>query len=78
MEQVSPARVAKARKYLAQFPTQQFWDEVFAEIHKSRFLRGLVKSNGHEGFKCSLDWLLTKGKDQVENCVKVSEGRYRD
>ena len=76
MEQISPARIGKARKYVTMFPKKEFWEEVFAEIHQSKFLRGLVKSDGHEGFKCNLDWLLTKGKDGTENCVKVAEGRY--
>ena len=80
VEQISDARIAKAKKYLAQFPKKEFWEEVFAEIHKSQWLRGLSHSNGREAFRNrNLDWLMSKGKgDQVENCVKVSEGRYRE
>ena len=73
----SPARIDKAKKYLRLFPKKEFWEEVFGEVHKSEFLRGLKNSNGHEGFICNFDWLLTKGKDGTENCVKVNEGRYR-
>ena len=78
VEKMSKAREGKIRLYLRQFPDEAFWEEIFAEIHKSDFLRGLKPSNGHEHFKASLDWLLTKGRDGVENCVKVFEGRYRD
>ena len=75
---ISPARKDKARKYLHIFPKREFWDDVFGEIHRSAFLRGLKNSNGHEGFIASFDWLLTKGKDGTENAVKVAEGKYRD
>lgn len=77
---LTPGRIKKANKYLAMFPNQSFWQEVFAEIHRSRFLRGLNNrlGSGHENFRASFDWLLTVGKDGTENCVKVSEGRYRE
>ena len=75
---ISPARREKAKKYLKIFPTEQFWRDCFAEIHNSPFLRGLRNTSGHKGFIASFDWLLTKGKDQTENCVKVAEGRYRN
>lgn len=75
---LSPARRKKAHKYLKEFPDEAFWREVFAETKHSKFLRGLRSGVGHEGFKGDFDWLLTKGKDQTENCVKVFEGRYRD
>ena len=79
IETISPARKEKALKYLKMFPKKEFWEEVFAEIHKSQWLRGLSHSNGREAFRNrNLDWLMSKGKgDQVENCVKVNEGRYR-
>ena len=51
---------------------------MFVRIHRSRFLRGLVKRPGHEGFVADLDWLLSKGKDGVENAVKTHDGRYQD
>ena len=78
IETLTPARKDKAKKYLAIFPKKEFWEEVFSEIHRSRFLRGLNKQNGHEHFVASLDWLLTKGKDGTENVIKVQEGKYRD
>ena len=77
VEKVSKAREKRIRQHLHQFSDKEFWEEVFAEIHKSPFLRGLKPSDGHEHFRANLDWLLTKGKDGVENCVKVFEGRYR-
>ena len=75
---MSPGRRDKARRYLKDFPDQAFWDTVFREIHGSRFLRGLVKREGHAHFVADFDWLLTKGKDGTENVVKAFEGRYKD
>lgn len=78
VEKLSPARREKARKYLAMFPDQDFWEQAFREIGRSQFLRGLVKREGHTKFVADFDWLLTRGKDQTENVVKVWEGKYRD
>jgi hypothetical protein len=75
---LSPERLTKAKTYLAKFPERPWWEATFAQLHKSRFLRGLVKRPGHESFVADFDWLLTKGKDGTENCVKVHDGRYRD
>ncbi len=75
---LSPARRAKARAYLREFPKEAWWREVFAQMHRSRFLRGLVKRPGHESFVADFDWLLTKGKDGSENVVKVHDGKYQD
>lgn len=77
VEQISPGRIDKAKKYLAMFPKKEFWEEVFSEIHQSPFLRGLSNSPGHENWVCKLDWLLSKNKDGTENCVKVAEAQYR-
>ena len=79
LKTLSPARRKKAAQYLAAFPKREFWEQVFANTHHSRFLRGLAQNGaGHENFKASLDWVLSKGKDGVENCVKVFEGKYQD
>ena len=79
VEVMSPGRIEKAKEYLGKFPSLEFWREVFAETKKSLFLRGLkIKNPGHKGFKGDFDWLLTKGKDHTENCVKVKEGKYRE
>ena len=75
---LSPARRKKALAYLDAFPERQFWEETCGQIRASRFLRGLRPTNGHERFVADFDWLLTKGKDGSENCVKVYEGKYRD
>ena len=77
---MTPARLKKAREYLRAFPEEEFWLRVFAETHQSKFLRGLAEQNGRSRpFKASLDWLLSKGKnDGTENCAKTYEGRYRD
>jgi hypothetical protein len=73
---LSPARLAKAKQYLRMFPDPAWWSEVFAHIGASPFLRGEKVSNGHGGWRADFDWLLSKGKDGTENCVKVAEGKY--
>ena len=78
VNELSPGRKMKARKYLDMFPKEEFWTRVFQQIHQSKFLRGLKNTDAHEGFVASLDWLLTKGKDGTENVVKTVDGRYRD
>jgi hypothetical protein len=75
---LSPARRDKAKKYLAMFPEEQFWLDVFKRVHRSRFLRGLNSTAGHQHFRFNFDWMLTKGQDGSENVVKVHEGRYQD
>ncbi len=76
---LSPSRRMKARKYLAMFPKREWWEAVFEQYRHSRFLQGLgTKTNGHESFTPDFDWLLSRGKDGTENCVKVHDGRYRD
>jgi hypothetical protein len=74
----SPARLAKARTYLALFPDRAFWAQVFHAVGESAFLRGQTPTPRHKGFRADFDWLLSQGKDGTENCVKVAEGRYRD
>ena len=75
---MSPARTKKAKLYLSMFPDQQFWKDLCTIIHRSAFLRGLTSTNGRSSFKADFDWLLSKGKDGSENCLKVYEGRYTD
>ena len=80
VSKITDAREKKIRDYLAQFRDEDWWTDVFAECHRSRFLRGYGFSDGRtKPFLAGLDWLLQKGKgDAVENCVKVYEGKYRD
>jgi hypothetical protein len=78
VREISDARTKKARKYLNQFPEQEFWEKAFDQIHRSPFLRGHRNSNGHGSFVAGFDWLLTVGKDGTENVVKVTEGNYLD
>lgn len=75
---LSAARKNKITQYLKQFPDRHFWLTCFRAPQASAFLRGERHRPGHEGFKFTLDWLLTTGKDGTENCVKVYEGRYAD
>jgi hypothetical protein len=78
VHQLSPARRKKADQYLRMFPAADFWRTVFAEITSSSFLLGMKPSHSHECFRADFDWLLSKGKDGTENCLKVAEGKYRD
>ena len=76
VQQLSEARIKKARRYLGQFPAQDFWEQVMRQIRDSPFLRGLRNRNGHTSFIADFDWLLTNGKDGSENVVKVHDGKY--
>ncbi len=80
VDKITPARLKKAKQYLEIFPDENFWTELFKEYHRSKFLSCLVPTKeGHSGFKPDFDWLLSKGKaDQIENAVKVYEGKYRN
>ena len=73
----SPQRKKKATEYLHTFPDQLFWIQVFAEVSTSPFLRGQLSSPDRRPVKRGLDWLLQKGEDGIENCVKTYEGKYR-
>jgi hypothetical protein len=72
-------RLEKAKAYLKLFPDESWWTQTFAQYQRSRFLLGKADpSNGHKRFSPDFDWLLSVGKDGVENCVKVHDGRYSD
>jgi hypothetical protein len=76
---LSNARRKKAKEYIQQFPDRCFWEQVFGEIAKSPMLQGKRPNPGHEKFVAGFDWFFQKGsKDQIENCVKTHEGRYRE
>jgi hypothetical protein len=75
---LSPARRERAQGYLELFPEKAFWDDIFAEYHRSSFLQGACSKAGHDRFKADFDWLLSQGQDGIENCVKVHDGKYRD
>ena len=75
----SKNRVVREMEYLRMFPDENWWTQTFLQYHRSRFLSGqTTPGNGHGNFKPDFDWLLSKGKDGIENCVKVHDGRYRD
>jgi len=78
VKSLSEKRRLKAKKYLRAFPQQPWWQETFANLTRSRFLRGLKNNPGHESFVADFDWLLSVGKDGTENCVKVHDGKYTD
>ena len=70
VSKITEGRIAKARKSLGQFPEEEFWTRVFANIHHSKFLRKTFKGMG-------FDWLMGK-KDGIENAIKVYENQYCD
>ena len=70
VELVTFERAVKIKEYLAIFPPQKFWETVYRNAVKSKFLS---ETYGY----ASMDWLLQKGhKDQVHNCLKTFEGKY--
>jgi hypothetical protein len=76
---ISAERRKHIQGYVAQFPDQAFWEQVYAELCHSPFLLGQKSSQGRRPIKRGLDWLLQKGQeDGIENCVKTYEGKYRD
>jgi uncharacterized protein YdaU (DUF1376 family) len=75
---LSPARIEKTRKMLRQFPERQFWEEVFNESHRSKFLRGFGNGKGHSHWVADYDWFLAKNKDGIENALRVGEGIFSD
>jgi len=76
---VKGSRLEKIKRYLRLFPDREWWVATFDQYKHSRFLSGKVAPEpGHRSFQPDLDWLLSKGKDGTDNCVKVHDGRYRD
>lgn len=79
VEELSPKRRDKARRALSLYPLETWWKEVFAQYRRSRFLQGLTKpAEGHSSFRPDFDWLLSTGKNGIENYVKVHDGMYAD
>jgi hypothetical protein len=79
VEELSAKRRDKARRALRQYPDEGWWKEVFAQYRRSRFLRGLTPPRpGHTSFRPDFDWLISVGKNGVENFVKVHDGMYAD
>lgn len=78
VETLSPKRRERARRCLRVFPAREWWEEVFAEYRRSKFLSGKTQpKTGHESFRPDFDWLLSVGKNGAENAVKVHDGAYR-
>ena len=76
VESISEGRIKKAKAYLLLFPEREFWQTVFSQIGRSKFLRGFTTGKDGKPFVADFDWLLTKGRDGTENCVKVHDGKY--
>ena len=71
---VSDGRTKKVKAALRAQPEKAYWERVFRNFHKSDWLKGLRPSAGYEDWRGNFDWVLSKGKDQIENYVKVYEG----
>lgn len=70
---VSQSRRTRIKARLREHPEIEFWEIVFGNILDSKFLLGFHTSkNGHENWKCTLDFLIANDT----NCVKIKEGQY--
>lgn len=80
VETLSPKRRERARKMLKSFPEKHWWEQVFQEYRRSKFLSGRVApSNGHARFRPDWDWLMSTAQGgSVENAVKVHDGAFAD
>jgi len=71
-------RRKRCQVLLKEFPEKAWWVATLHKYPQSRFLRGLANGQGHEHFLPDFDWLLARGRDRIENVVKVAEGKYDD
>jgi hypothetical protein len=79
VETLSEQRRKRARRWLKAFPERAWWEDLFGEYRRSRFLSGRSPpSPGHESFRPDFDWLLSNGRSGTENAVKVHDGAYRE
>lgn len=62
------SRKRKAALRLIEHPDEKFWDDVFTNIYRSKFLTG----NGSQGWRCTFDFLIANDS----NCLKIAEGVY--
>jgi len=70
---LSRDRERRLKLRLAEHPSTQYWEEVFGAIDSSPFLLGKTDSkNGHQGWRCTFDFLIANST----NCVKIHEGQY--
>ena len=67
---LSDSRKRKLRLRLQEHPEEDFWDTVFTNIGRSKFLIG----NGSQGWKCTFDFII----ENDTNCVKIAEGQYAE
>ena len=74
VEKLSDGRLKRCKAALKQRPQPEFWDGVLAEYVRSIWLRTL--GDGH--VTRDFDWLISTGRDGIENFEKVAAGRYRD
>jgi hypothetical protein len=79
VETLSEQRRKRARRWLKAFPERAWWEDLFDEYRRSRFLSGRTPPTpGHESFRPDFDWLLSNGRNGTENAVKVHDGAYRE
>ena len=67
---LSESRKRKLRLRLHEHPEEDFWDTVFTNIGRSKFLNG----NGSQGWKCTFDFII----ENDTNCVRIAEGQYAE
>lgn len=72
VRELSASRKQKASARIREHPKVAFWNDVFREIKRSAFLRGMGPANGKEPWRANFDWLI----ENDTNCIKVAEGRY--
>jgi len=78
VETLSSKRRERASRLLREFPSKDWWLEVFREYNRSNFLRGRTKpGDGHAHFRPDFDWLLATNRAGVENAVRVHDGVFR-
>ena len=70
-------RRKRAAMRVKQYPDPETWQQVFAAIGASKFLRGTDKrrpDDAHAHWRCTFDWLIANDV----NPAKVLEGQYAD
>jgi hypothetical protein len=78
VQTLSPKLIAGATKFLKQYPERAWWEQVFAEIQSSPFLRGqMPSSNGYRRFKLDFAFLFSSTRGGEEHAVKIHDGGYR-
>lgn len=73
VQRLSTARKNLVLARLAECGGLEGWNHAMAKVEASRFLRGEVRTNGHEAWRASFDFIVKQG-----NFTKLMEGNYDD